>query len=70
MTQLIVLQFCVVTSPGIAVLLRGSQGSCADPIRIPLLSKEMFFQQPEDLTELNLTKPSSSSSQLWDGPQV
>lgn len=60
-TQLIVLQFCVVTSHGVAVLLKGSQ----DAIRIPLLSKGMLFQQSEDLTELNLTKFSSSSSQLW-----
>lgn len=70
MTQLIVIQFCVVTSHGVAVLLKGSQGSCADAIRIPLLFKGMLFQQSEDLTELNLTKSSSSSSQLWGGPQV
>lgn len=61
---------CVVTSHGVAVLLRWSQGSCADPIGLPLLSKGIFFQQSEDLTELNLTKSSSSSPQLWDGPQV
>lgn len=67
MTQLIVLQFCVVTSHGVAVLLRWSQGSCADPIGLPLLSKAIVFQQSEDLTELNLTKSCSSSPQLWDG---
>lgn len=49
---------------------RGHKSNCANPTRLPLLSKWRSFQQSEDVTELNLTKLSSGSSRLWGGPHM